>query len=158
MNPPDDKPVPMCKEPAAVDPVVTVDEHGPHKRYEVKLVVHAHTWEEALRYLQEFQHEVESHGEECSLVSGGRGWIDIQRRPQQTQENYDRELAVWFEKRCQVRDLKRAAEKGAQLIRDLLDTSVGCTCNKPDHECGRNQREEALAEIRRLIKSAEEGA
>lgn len=84
---------------------------GPHQRYTVKIVITAHEWDHALRFLDEFVAEINDHGETCGLVSGGRGYIHIEVDPTQTKEQYDKELERWFKKRCDQRDAAAAKIK-----------------------------------------------
>lgn len=91
-----------------------MSDDGPKKKYCLKLFVDGHDWEGVLRNLEEFFYHVKEHGELCSLVSGGRGYIDIQINPEQTKEKYDAELDVWFQKHCDERDAKAKAEEHSQ--------------------------------------------
>lgn len=46
-----------------------------------------------------------------------------------------------------------AADAAARMCRDLIDTGVGCPCNKPEHRCGRNQREDDLKAIQQALRN-----
>lgn len=129
--------------------MLTDTDGAPKKLYRLTLFVDGHTWEEVLYNLFQFADHVKDHGENCGRVGGG-GYIDIHINPGMTKERYDAEIETWYSKRCDLRDIRNAGNKAVALIKDLLETGVGCQCNKPDHRCGRNQR---LEDVEALAKA-----
>lgn len=72
----------------------------PRNKYEVTLHVSAADWLAAIRALKDLVDHVDEHGPECSSVSGGGAashWVDIQHNPEQTPENYARELRAYVD-------------------------------------------------------------
>lgn len=82
------------------------EEPAPRHAFEVNLSIGSCEWDHVLECVDEMRRELESHGPECGLTSGGwRGCmsIDIQRR-EVTPDDYRKELSEWFDR---TRDAKR---------------------------------------------------
>lgn len=82
------------------------EEPAPRHAFEVNLSIGSCEWDHVLECVDEMRRELESHGPECRLTSGGwRGCmsIDIQRR-EVTPDDYRKELSEWFDR---TRDAKR---------------------------------------------------